>query len=710
MTTAVSAESPATHAEGVTVGLTRLDAIVRRAFAAAADHPALDPLRGLRLDAETITRTLAQPPCAPAFDASRRLPDAYVAGCPLWALASAFELTPFDVDVLLIALGPDLDVRYERLYAYLQDDVTRRRPTVSLALDLLCATVEDKLAGRSHFAPGAALLRHRLIEWEPDPHHPAPSLLSQPFRIDEQIVRFLLGDPGLDSRLAECVTIEQPSAALDHGAVEAGIAARLGASVARAAARREPLTLAFHGRDARAARAAAQAVAATAGRSLLVADLGRIADVSGVLPIAVREAELRRAVVALDHWDGMRDPSQAAQLEVDRALAEWTGIAIVCGAARWVPGPHGPKDVVSCLFEALPFESAALCWERAIGLVTGRADVDLAATLAGRFRLSADQIEAATLAARRRADSRAGSPDRVAHPDAADFFAGARQQSSDELARIASRVVASATWTDIVLPDDALAQLREICGRVAHGRHVLDRWGFGRRLSHGKGTVALFSGPSGTGKTMAAEVLANELGLDLYRVEIPSVVSKWIGETEKNLDRVFQLADNAILFFDEADALFGKRSEVRDAHDRYANVEVSYLLQRMETFDGLAILATNVRHHMDEAFLRRLSFLVQFPFPDDGERQRIWERIWPEETPLSADLDFERLARTFKLAGGNVKNVALAAAFSAAARGEAVATSDILHAIRREYQKLGKSLDERELSLGLVPAIAGALR
>jgi SpoVK/Ycf46/Vps4 family AAA+-type ATPase len=197
---------------------------------------------------------------------------------------------------------------------------------------------------------------------------------------------------------------------------------------------------------------------------------------------------------------------------------------------------------------------------------------------------------------------------------------------------------------------------------------------------------------------MAAEVIGNELGLDVYRIDLSAVVSKWIGETEKNLDRLFRLADNAILFFDEADALFGKRSEVRDAHDRYANVEISYLLQKMEAYDGLAILATNLRHHLDDAFLRRLAFVIPFPFPDDAQRRQIWERIWPAETPVAGDVDFDWLATTFKFSGGNVKNVALAAAYAAAARGSQVGMDDVRHAIRREYQKLGKALTEAELA------------
>jgi SpoVK/Ycf46/Vps4 family AAA+-type ATPase len=266
------------------------------------------------------------------------------------------------------------------------------------------------------------------------------------------------------------------------------------------------------------------------------------------------------------------------------------------------------------------------------------------------------------------------------------------------MAALAARIEARAGWDDIVLPDDALAQLHELCARASLGHRVLGDWGFDRRLALGKGVTALFAGPSGTGKTLAAEVIANALGLDLYRIDLSAVVSKWIGETEKNLDRLFRAADNAILFFDEADALFGKRSEVREAHDRYANVEISYLLQKMESHEGVTILATNLRNNLDEAFLRRLAFVVYFPFPDDGHRRRIWERIWPAQTPIAEDVDLDHLATAFKLSGGNVKNIALAAAFLAATRDAPVAMADVLHAVRREYQKIGRTLSADELA------------
>ena len=245
-----------------------------------------------------------------------------------------------------------------------------------------------------------------------------------------------------------------------------------------------------------------------------------------------------------------------------------------------------------------------------------------------------------------------------------------------------------------------MVQLQEICQRVAHRQRVMGEWGFDRKLSQGKGVNALFAGASGTGKTMAAEVIATELGLDLYKIDLSGVVSKYIGETEKNLDRIFTAAANAnaILFFDEADALFGKRSEVRDSHDRYANLEISYLLQKMEQFDGIAILATNLRGNLDEAFTRRLAFTVHFPFPDEASRRRIWASIWPAEVPLADEIETDFLARQFKLSGGNIKNIALAAAFLAAAGGGQVTIAHLLQATQREYQKMGKVLSEAELN------------
>ena len=283
----------------------------------------------------------------------------------------------------------------------------------------------------------------------------------------------------------------------------------------------------------------------------------------------------------------------------------------------------------------------------------------------------------------------------------ADLYAASRLQSNRKLATLARKITPHYSWDDIVLPVDRLRQLQEITNTVKYRARVYDEWGFDRKLALGKGLNVLFAGPSGTGKTMAAEIMAQELGLDLYKIDLSTVVSKYIGETEKNLARIFEEAEtsNAILFFDEADALFGKRSEVRDSHDRYANIEISYLLQKMEEYEGVVILATNLRKNMDDAFVRRMHFTVEFPFPDERHRLGIWEKILPAEMPRSTDLDFGFMARRFELTGGNIRNIALASAFLAANDGQVVEMGHLLRATQREYQKMGKVVTEREFEV-----------
>ena len=257
-----------------------------------------------------------------------------------------------------------------------------------------------------------------------------------------------------------------------------------------------------------------------------------------------------------------------------------------------------------------------------------------------------------------------------------------------------------------MLPTDSKAQLKEIGSYFSNMSLVYEEWGFQSKTSLGKGLNALFVGQSGTGKTMAADIISGELGLDLYKIDLSGIVSKYIGETEKNLDRIFQEArdSNTILFFDEADALFGKRSEVKDSHDRYANIEISYLLQKMEEYQGIVILATNFRKNMDDAFVRRMHFVVEFPFPEEDDRLEIWRRVFPEKAPLDDSFDIGFLARQFKIAGGNIKNVAVTSAFLAAQESNTIEMKHAVLATKREYQKMGKLMVESEFGpyFGLV--------
>lgn len=323
-------------------------------------------------------------------------------------------------------------------------------------------------------------------------------------------------------------------------------------------------------------------------------------------------------------------------------------------------------------------------------------DVDLN-DLANKFRLSGGQIRDAVATARNLALWRAPEDGVVT---AEDIYSACRRQSRHGLNILARKIDPTYDWDDIVLPKDQMEQLCEICSYVKHYHTVYGNWGFGRKLSRSRGLNILFAGPSGTGKTMAAEIMANELGLDLYRIDLSAIVSKYIGETEKNLDRIFRegQSSNAILFFDEADALFGKRSEVRDSHDRYANIEVAYLLQKMEEYDGVVIMATNLRKNMDEAFARRMHFTVEFPIPEEADRYRIWQGVFPKEAPLGMDIDLPFMARQFRITGGNIKNIALSAAFLAAQDGNVITMENLIRATKREYQKMGKLCTESEFA------------
>ncbi|MGH7597037.1 MAG: ATP-binding protein, partial [bacterium] len=306
-----------------------------------------------------------------------------------------------------------------------------------------------------------------------------------------------------------------------------------------------------------------------------------------------------------------------------------------------------------------------------------------------KFRLTPGQMQDALIAAHNQAQLRAGE-NAVATME--DLRQGCRAQSNQKLGALARKLTPHHSWADITLPRHAIAQLREICAQVKHRAKVYGDWDFGRKFSLGKGLCVLFYGSSGTGKTMAAEIIANALQLEIYKIDLSTVVSKYIGETEKNLSKIFQEAEtsNAILFFDEADALFGKRSEVKDAHDRYANIEINYLLQRLEEFEGLAILATNFRKNIDDAFFRRMHFAVEFPFPDESQRYRIWQQHFPPPAPRAEDIDFNFLASRFNLTGGNIKNIVVNAAFLAAENSGVINMAHLIHATKREFEKIGR--------------------
>jgi hypothetical protein len=383
------------------------------------------------------------------------------------------------------------------------------------------------------------------------------------------------------------------------------------------------------------------------------------------------------------------DALAARGLAAVQAVAEAPGRVILFGAGSW--DPAGSREV-PYLAEARPAEPGerARLWRAEVN-GAGMAGLDAAAVTAP-YRLTPDQVRRAARAARLQAEGAGRSV------GAGDLRAGARAQNAAGLERLARRIEPAVSFADLVLAADVLRQLRELTVRARHREVVLGEWRMGGAASRRRGLTALFAGSSGTGKTMAAEVLAFEMGLDLYVVDLASVVDKYVGETEKNLDRIFAEAEsvNGVLLFDEADALFGKRSDVSDAHDRYANVEVAYLLQRMELFEGIAILATNLRSNLDEAFARRLDILIDFPDPEEEDRLRLWRRCLGTAAPREDGLDLEFLARAFRMSGGNIRNIVVAAAYAAAEDGAPISMGHLVRATQREYRKLGRMVVESE--------------
>ncbi len=614
-------------------------------------------------------------------------------------LAAACRLDPFELDAFLICLAPMLDLRYERLYGYLQDDVTRRRASVNLILDLLCDAGPERLLQLARFSDDAPLFASGLLERVPEPGGAAPSLLAQALTPDEAIVAWLLGEYRPHGDLAGHADLLNPTDAAGDQ-----VLAGKNWSALQPALRQTgelPPVLVFHGPDQAGQEAVARLAAAALQRPLLRVDLSAAINpdqpAQRVLRAALRDASLTGAIPLLLGWDACLAAEAAGASLSDLLLLidRHPQLVIIAGQATWqARGSARQRHLIWLGFPVPDYAHRLDLWTHFVAHcgVPAPADLDLV-DLAGQFLLTAAQIHDAVATAADQVRLRAGPLDNH------ELFIAARSYSSPGLANLAHKIDARYTWDDIVLPTDQLAMLKEIISTVRGRPLVLETWGVGEKLAASAGVTILFAGPPGTGKTMAAEVIASELGLELYKIDLSTVVNKYIGETEKNLGRIFDEASNsnAILFFDEADAIFGKRSEVKDAHDRYANIEVSYLLQRMETYDGVTVLATNLRANLDDAFTRRLQFAVDFPFPDEAYRLRIWQSLFPPTLPRAPDLDLALLARRFKLAGGNIRNIIVSAAYLAAADGAVVTMPHLLHGARRELQKMGRLLKEKEL-------------
>ena len=687
----------------------RLDRLLTAAVASAEQTfgflPGAEPLRGSHITREEIDRLLQLAPGASPLRFERsRIADDIDGDGVLAHLVRQFGLTAFDVDALLVALAPELDVRYERVYAFLQGDVSRRVPSIDLILTLLCETPEERIARRSRFGADAPLVRQQLVHIVSEAARGSGSQLARSVVVDSQIVAALFGDESLDHRLAPSCRLVRTRVVDTLALEQAGLSWVLEQRDDNPLV--APVRLFLHGADDDTRRACCAALAASLGVVVFWCDVAlaiqSVSNLAEVLRLAVRDAWLRGALLAISTAELLDDAANAsARAALINELASLNSGVVFEATRPWPVAGRDSLGVVDIPIAPLGVAARHARWQRALAARGVQIADDAIQGLAGRMRLSSSQIDDAVAIAMSRARLRA-SDARQPMGDVGidDLAAGARSLIQRRLPAIARKTPLAHDWNSLVLPADTIAQLRELAERAAQSERVLESWGGTRTLSTGRGVTALFSGAPGTGKTMAAQLIAGELGLDLYRIDVAGVVSRYIGETEKNLDAIFTAAEHssAVLFFDEADALFGKRSEVKDAHDRYGNIEVSYLLQKMEEHHGVAILATNIVGPVDGALLRRLTCCVHFPFPDEGSRARIWSNVWPPEVKLDEKLDLDSFAHHFELSGGEIRSVALGAAHLAAAGSGIVSAPLLRHALRREYSKLGRIITDDELS------------
>lgn len=580
-------------------------------------------------------------------------------------LSELLGLSTFERDVLLLCAGIEMDSELAALCGATQARPQRGCATFGLAM----ATLGDP--HWSALTPSRPLRRFGLLEFEP-----GHGLASAPLRIDERVLHYLAGVNVLDRRLRSFARLspfpEWISAEHEQAAAQA-------LSVFESFLPEAPI-LHLCGDDPQGQEDVAALAAQKSGRHLFTMSAENLPalgpDLDQLIPLWEREALLLPAALLIQ--------SGPAGLT-----------ASACHLAELVSGPLvlASRDPVRLrrslvrldVDKPAPAEQKRL-WEKALGAAAASFNGSVDA-LSEQFRLSAKAIHSIATAT--------WSNGECVHPSR--LWNACKSLVRPRMEDLAERILPHSRWEDLILPELQVTTLRQLASQVCHRMKVYETWGFSRRGRRGLGVSALFAGESGTGKTMAAEVLACELALDLYRIDLSTVVSKYIGETEKNLKQVFDAAEEGgvLLLFDEADALFGKRGDVKDSHDRYANIEVSYLLQRMESYQGLAILTTNLKSAVDKAFQRRLRFTVNFPFPDASQREAIWGRIFPANTPTQ-HLDFRKLAQ-LNVTGGNIRNIALNAAFLAAESGTAVQMVHLLHAARFEAQKIERPLSEAEV-------------
>jgi AAA+ superfamily predicted ATPase len=636
-----------------------------------------------------------------------------------------FGLSDLERDILLVVLFPGVDQRYRRLFGYLQDDASRSLPSVEFVLQILYPAARTPHVGQSAFGASAPLRRHHLIildRGQEDEH-----LAARTVHVDDRLAAFLLGADEPDPRVHKVMGERSEAHSWGELSCDPQQIERL-QTLAHWWEKQQHTddlagaTFFLHGSYGSGRLAAASVICTETQTPLLVIDAEKALRYSGgweeIVDLIFREAQLGAAAIYWSKCEALlvRDETAHHWEYLVGAAERFNGLCFLAGAASWEPaGGFRSRRFLRLEFPPPPYPLREHIWGKHLEQVRAFTDPTadlraLAASLANGFQLTEGQIRdaistAASLAARRDPEA--------PRLTAADLFEACRRQSGRRLVTMARRVESRTqlTFDDLVLPPMNRRQVEELRARIRQRGQIYSGLGFERRLSLGKGLIVLFTGSSGTGKTMTAELLAREQGVDMYKVDLAAIVSKWVGETEKNLNQLFAEAEdaNAIIFFDEADALFGKRGEVKGAQDRWANLEVNFLLQRIEEYSGVVILATNLSQNMDEAFVRRIHVMVEFPAPDAEARFRIWRGMFPAGMELPPDDELRGLASQVRLPGGSIRNIVVDAAFRALAGSSGECKIELRHlvlATAREYQKLGKPITKGEFGETFYPWIA----
>lgn len=619
----------------------------------------------------------------PDWDALNHWPQA-LEDSRLEQLVRRFDLSPFERDLLLLCLLPVLDARYRLIFAALQNEPPQNGTlTRALALNVLCVDLIDQIECHVYLAPDAALFREGLLYWKQ--RDSVGQGISGTLHLSSAVYFYLLGHDALNPELAACGQWQLPPTRMDpFPAFTAQLSQHL---VQEFTPRLVLQGLTGSGRAETVARAAGQH-----GLATFVLDLEALPNddeaAISVLELALRDIKLRGACLVLRGLNQLAQGRREVLGQLNARLRISAPAIVYLSEPHIAPSWLGEQPHLILQVPGLGEDARAAMLSNSLPAAT-RFEVDCAA-LVKRYHLTHASLPLILAEAEQYRQLR--NPALPLSEE--DLRQACRLRSQQHFGDLARRTEPQRTFADLIVGEELAIQLREVEGAIRQRERVLAQ-GFGRKVGYGTGISALFHGDSGTGKTMAAEVLAHSLGVDLITIDLSTVVNKYIGETEKNLARIFDLAerDSGVLLFDEADALFGKRSETKDAHDRHANIQVSYLLQRLEKYPGLVILSSNNRTHLDDAFSRRITFMLRFPAPDAALRERMWREIWPAGVQLSADIDFAEWAHKAEISGANIRNIALAATWLAAdEQAEEVKAAHIDRALRRELSKIGRLL------------------